>query len=423
MGSDNECHVVIANGRSGFCDCGAEGRVGFTCEHPAFTCADVCDKGRPADEDSMSCISWRRTGRCSARGPREEQFDLPCTAAIVAGVSGYCECERCAGGACAAVKANEVGCGGRMREAFTCANICKAQAASSSSSAGAASRSSAAGTGTCAAGDHDCASRYKIQQQVQQQRLDDNRQPPPDAPPMKANPMECVSWRRTGNCDPDGPREAAGDQACDEEVAKGASGYCECEHCAPGHACEWKRVKEVRCGHRAFKCADVCREYERYNCVGWRQTGQCDPHGPREPDLDRPCSSTVDGDRSGYCECGLGRKLLKVGCKEADSPDFEPFTCKAECEREEGLYEMLQVDPTASDKDIKKAFRKASLKFHPDKFARKVRQREGWCGVVYVCMCVCVCVCVRCVCVCVCLESDIARGRVRMTHIPRMASE
>ena len=72
MGSDNECHVVIANGRSGFCDCGAEGRVGFTCEHPAFTCADVCDKGRPADEDSMSCISWRRTGRCSARGPRED---------------------------------------------------------------------------------------------------------------------------------------------------------------------------------------------------------------------------------------------------------------------------------------------------------------------------------------------------------------
>ena len=86
----------------------------------------------------------------------------------------------------------------------------------------------------------------------------------------------------------------------------------------------------------------------------------------------------------------LGRKLLKVGCKEADSPDFEPFTCKAECEREEGLYEMLHVDPTASDKDIKKAFRKASLKFHPDKFARKVRQREGG-----VCVCVCVCVVLR----------------------------
>jgi hypothetical protein len=50
------------------------------------------------------------------------------------------------------------------------------------------------------------------------------------------------------------------------------------------------------------------------SCVAWRQTGNCDPNGPREPAADKPCTAVIDGPQSGYCECGNGRKAAESHC-------------------------------------------------------------------------------------------------------------
>ena len=38
----------------------------------------------------------------------------------------------------------------------------------------------------------------------------------------------CVAFRQTAGCDPGGARESSADKACEDEVPRGASGYCEC---------------------------------------------------------------------------------------------------------------------------------------------------------------------------------------------------
>jgi alpha 1,2-mannosyltransferase len=43
-------------------------------------------------------------------------------------------------------------------------------------------------------------------------------------------------------------------------------------------------------------------DYSDYECVGWRQTTGCSPHGPHDPTLDKPCDGRVPSGASGYCE-------------------------------------------------------------------------------------------------------------------------
>ena len=60
----------------------------------------------------------------------------------------------------------------------------------------------------------------------------------------------CTSWRQTGRCAADGPREPSADRPCDAGVEFGLSGYCEC---APGTV-----VGGVGCRHAALTCDGVC---------------------------------------------------------------------------------------------------------------------------------------------------------------------
>lgn len=169
----------------------------------------------------------------------------------------------------------------------------------------------------------------------------------------------CIKWRQTGSCDPKGPREPRGDKGCEEIIQAGSSGYCQC-----GVSGKLK-AREVTCDHRPFKCSTECLQFPRYTCVGWRQTGDCSSDGPRQEDRDKGCDDSIDARMSGYCECGDGRIIRKPGC---DAGEFlEPFKCRDECAMESDLYEELGIDSGVSDKALKQAFRKLSLKYHPDK--------------------------------------------------------
>ena len=62
----------------------------------------------------------------------------------------------------------------------------------------------------------------------------------------------CIQWRQTGGCDPDGKREPTEDKGCHETIEDGWSGYCECrdESKAMRKGCEKGdyRTCEIACG-------------------------------------------------------------------------------------------------------------------------------------------------------------------------------
>ena len=59
----------------------------------------------------------------------------------------------------------------------------------------------------------------------------------------------------------------------------------------------------------------------------WRQTGGCDPSGPREPSSDLACADTVRPGASGYCECEGGRRTAHSTC------EHDPLVCETECKK------------------------------------------------------------------------------------------
>ena len=58
----------------------------------------------------------------------------------------------------------------------------------------------------------------------------------------------CVGFRQTAGCDPGGARESSADKACEDEVPRGASGYCECRGTRVNFTCD----------HAELFCRDAC---------------------------------------------------------------------------------------------------------------------------------------------------------------------
>ena len=191
-------------------------------------------------------------------------------------------------------------------------------------------------------------------------------------PPFVAS--KCVYWRQSSGCNPDGKREPTQDLGCDVAVPAGASGYCECEKtfvkfdckhasltcasvCAAGHKeslgsrsgvqgnpstsddaakmaklnadiAAKKAAKQAAATPPPSKAKEIPEEPEEQAkdgiCVGWRQTGGCDPNGKREKAYDKKCFEAVPEGASGYCLCANSIRV-KYDCSHLG------VICQDEC--------------------------------------------------------------------------------------------
>ncbi|KAF4028814.1 putative Mannosyltransferase [Phytophthora infestans] len=104
---------------------------------------------------------------------------------------------------------------------------------------------------------------------------------------------------------------------------------------------------------RAASTLDIRRHQpkrirSKLKCMGWRQTGQCNPYGKREPNSDLACNQIAQGGVSGYCEVldeetGELFRVMQLNCSSvrdhvvfscAEAADFANFGLLAQ-----GVYE------------------------------------------------------------------------------------
>ena len=105
----------------------------------------------------------------------------------------------------------------------------------------------------------------------------------------------------------------------------------------------------------------------KFACVQWRQTGNCDPQGVREPAHDRGCVVVVTSFMSGYCECEGGLKRSAVGC------GHKSFTCNAACAQPLLVSEKINI----AKKTAKKAAKKKAAKTAAKKAAKKATKKTA----------------------------------------------
>ena len=205
----------------------------------------------------------------------------------------------------------------------------------------------------------------------------------------------CTSWRQTANCDPDAEREEEDDKSCTATIQAGASGFCECADAT--------RAGYVSCEHEAFTCQETCA---RTNILGyledtvwlWNDWRNIEFRSggiffaPEDYCRDGiSCQWSVVNGKIQIDWAGAGvhtiqlsadRRSLKGQRYDGDpchavyrKRDVESGKKRHKKQREENgadedesdLYNVLGVDPDSEEGLIKKAYRKLSRKWHPDK--------------------------------------------------------
>ncbi len=74
----------------------------------------------------------------------------------------------------------------------------------------------------------------------------------------------------------------------------------------------------------------------------------------------------------GYCECGGGRQVALPLCAgPLGAHSIRARSCAEACAEDESAYALLGLGDGAKEPAIKSAFRRASLRLHPDKARRE----------------------------------------------------
>ena len=71
-------------------------------------------------------------------------------------------------------------------------------------------------------------------------------------------------------------------------------------------------------------------------CIAWRQTGRCDPNGPREPQFDKSCDVDIPKWASGYCQCNGGIKSMLKKCSKGEFRN-----CNEACKKSKLLNKIV----------------------------------------------------------------------------------
>lgn len=67
--------------------------------------------------------------------------------------------------------------------------------------------------------------------------------------------LACVAWRKSGNCDPSGPRDMMEDKECTTSISGLEAGFCECDG--------GFQTAALPCGHRPINCQNECGQVSR----------------------------------------------------------------------------------------------------------------------------------------------------------------
>ncbi|CAJ1437603.1 unnamed protein product [Effrenium voratum] len=162
--------------------------------------------------------------------------------------------------------------------------------------------------------------------------------------------------------------------------------------------------------------AEVVAEGRTSQCLAWRQTGGCSPTGVLEPSADKPCTAAIVNGNSGFCQCTpLGARGASGSAAESTCDDHVPFTCAQKCaERQQAesgqrpklseeearlaaeVAKVAEATPcsllrgghvpewchsdhyrvlglrcdfaaTEESEELKRAYKRRSLQYHPDK--------------------------------------------------------
>lgn len=67
--------------------------------------------------------------------------------------------------------------------------------------------------------------------------------------------LACVAWRKSGNCDPSGPRDMMEDKECTTSISALEAGFCECDG--------GFQTAALPCGHGPINCQNECGQVSR----------------------------------------------------------------------------------------------------------------------------------------------------------------